>query len=330
MCKSKWTLATETEIEIEIHRFCSGINLVDVVSRKSFYACYKNKRKWEIHRFSSGVNLVNMVSRKDAGLAEPKALPLVPTVHTHLAHRVELTLLKSKSEKWKVKSEREKWEWIAKSGWRVEFISNKKLYLQWELISLLGTVVKDGLEEGSFAVGGGGGGGGGGGRVVWAWHSLVWLLRRLDEGSWAQLPLLGGFLPWDFHPHENINQCEIQISTYQCVLWSFWNLWRFRQGWLVKVGGGRSEKNQLEAKSEKVFTLHLGAGLFGRGRDSIRLWSFECVSMLLFGTDDGWTPSPKRLESAIFLLFCLDFHLRKIEKCSWQYLLFVSGQGKGL
>ena len=35
---------------------------------------------------------------------------------------------------------------------------------------MLGTVVKDGLEEGSFAVGGGvgggGGGGGGGGRVV--------------------------------------------------------------------------------------------------------------------------------------------------------------------
>ena len=109
MCKSKWTLATETEIEIEIHRFCSGINLVDVVSRKSFYACYKNKRKWEIHRFSSGVNLVNMVSRKDAGLAEPEALPLVPTVHAHLAHSVKLTLLKSKSEKqkWKVKMKRE-------------------------------------------------------------------------------------------------------------------------------------------------------------------------------------------------------------------------------
>ena len=38
------------------------------------------------------------------------------------------------------------------------------------------------------------------------------------------------------------DQCEFQIFTYECVLWSLRNLWRFRQGWLVKVGGGRSEE----------------------------------------------------------------------------------------
>ena len=39
-----------------------------------------------------------------------------------------------------------------------------------------------------------------------------------------------------------IDKCKFQIITYECVLWSFRNLWRLRHGWLIKVGGGRSER----------------------------------------------------------------------------------------
>ena len=39
-----------------------------------------------------------------------------------------------------------------------------------------------------------------------------------------------------------IDNCKFQIITDECVLWSLRNLWRLRQGRLVKVGGGRSEK----------------------------------------------------------------------------------------
>ena len=38
---------------------------------------------------------MDVVSREDTGLAKPQTLTLVPAVHAHLAHRVELTLLKS-------------------------------------------------------------------------------------------------------------------------------------------------------------------------------------------------------------------------------------------
>ena len=42
-----------------------------------------------------------------------------------------------------------------------------------------------------------------------------------------------------------IDNCKFQIITYECVLWSFRNLWRLSQGRLVKVGGGRSEKESV-------------------------------------------------------------------------------------
>ena len=71
-----------------------------------------------------------------------------------------------------------------------------------------------------------------------------------------------------------IDNCKFQIITYECVLWSFRNLWRFRQRWLVEVGGWRSgnlEKMKTKKKSTLVMMrVHLGAGLFGSGRDSIR------------------------------------------------------------
>ena len=93
--------------------------------------------------------------------------------------------------------------------------------------------------------------------LVQGWPELDGALVELDAAD-----LIGSFGGWirarGLSCHCLVDSCpeifkhiivpfDSQIFTYQCVLWSFRNLWRFRQGWLVEVGGWRSgnvEKNE--------------------------------------------------------------------------------------
>ena len=86
------------------------------------------------------------------------------------------------------------------------------------------------------------------------------------------------------------------LFTYQGMLRSFRNLGRLRCRELIKIRGWRPEKIVGNTWKKNVRQVHLGAGLFGRGRDSIRLWSFEWVRILLGGTG-GCTLSPEDSEN---------------------------------
>ena len=53
-----------------------------------------DQEKTQTDRFSARLHLVDMVAGEDPGLAKLETLTLEPTVNAHLAHRVELALLK--------------------------------------------------------------------------------------------------------------------------------------------------------------------------------------------------------------------------------------------
>ena len=53
-----------------------------------------DQEKTQTDRFSARLHLVDMVAGEDPGLAKLETLTLEPTVNAHLAHRVELPLLK--------------------------------------------------------------------------------------------------------------------------------------------------------------------------------------------------------------------------------------------
>ena len=84
------------------------------------------------HRLGAGVDVVDMVSREHPRLAGAQALALVPTVHAHLAHRVELPLLRI-------------------TGSTPSLL--QQTYLQGQLVGLLGGVVEHALVEGALAAG---------------------------------------------------------------------------------------------------------------------------------------------------------------------------------
>ena len=104
--------------------------------------------------------------------------------------------------------------------------------------------------------------------LVQGWPELDGALMELELDA---ADLIGSFGGWirarGLSCHCLVDSCpgifknivdpfDSQIFTYQCVLWSFRNLWRFRQRWLVEVGGWRSgnvekmkTKNKLEVNS---------------------------------------------------------------------------------